>query len=547
MLAIQVRLLTGRYVATQFDDRDRAEWPPHPARLFSAAVAAWADVDDPDPDERAALTWWESLGAPTIACSPSEDTATRSVVTHYVPVNDVNGVLSRDPAAAYEELGSALDLQATALADPDPRLAARNLKKASSAVQKAHRKVAAYASGGTAPSSAVGVFPESRTRQARTYPSTTPPDELVSFTWPEATIDVQHIDALDRVLSRIGRLGHSSTLVDVALVADVEVTPTYEPGEPATMALRTAGTGQLDALVAAFESHQGSDLRSLPAAMTGYREHQPQTSSPGSRFDRHRWLLFDLNPRRGLRDALLLTRALRDTLMSYAEQPPPPMISGHRRSIDGAPTAPTTDWHAAFVALPYVGSRYADGGIHGLGVILPADVSEEDRRAVVTAARRWQDEGSGSLVLGRRGAFTAKPLKPEDASVTVRPDTWTRAATRWSSAFPVALDRHPGPLESPNPAKRERAFAEAEESVMSACQNIGLPTPASVSIRFDAPIRGTRPVSAFGPFTVGAKRLRRMLVHVDLTFDEPVQGPIILGSGRFFGYGLCWPHPEVAG
>src|SRR4051812_33195002 len=59
MLAVEVELLTGRYTATRYDDRDRPGWPPHPARLFSALVALWADADEPDPKERAALLWLE--------------------------------------------------------------------------------------------------------------------------------------------------------------------------------------------------------------------------------------------------------------------------------------------------------------------------------------------------------------------------------------------------------------------------------------------------------------------------------------------------------
>ncbi len=31
MLGVEVRFLTGRYTATQYNDRSRAEWPPHPA------------------------------------------------------------------------------------------------------------------------------------------------------------------------------------------------------------------------------------------------------------------------------------------------------------------------------------------------------------------------------------------------------------------------------------------------------------------------------------------------------------------------------------
>lgn len=50
MFAITIELLGGSYVATAYNDRDRGEWPPHPARLFSALVATWAD-GDPQSDE----------------------------------------------------------------------------------------------------------------------------------------------------------------------------------------------------------------------------------------------------------------------------------------------------------------------------------------------------------------------------------------------------------------------------------------------------------------------------------------------------------------
>ena len=39
MLAIEVTFLTGRYVATAYNTRTESEWPPHPARLFSALAA----------------------------------------------------------------------------------------------------------------------------------------------------------------------------------------------------------------------------------------------------------------------------------------------------------------------------------------------------------------------------------------------------------------------------------------------------------------------------------------------------------------------------
>ncbi len=82
---IEVNFLTGRFVATCHNDRRQPEWPPHPARLFSALVAAWADADEPDSAERAALKWLESQAPPGIAAS---EAVPRSVVSHFVPVND---------------------------------------------------------------------------------------------------------------------------------------------------------------------------------------------------------------------------------------------------------------------------------------------------------------------------------------------------------------------------------------------------------------------------------------------------------------------------
>ena len=54
------------------------------ARLFSALVATW-DEGGRDPAERVALEWLESQKPPAIAAS---DAVQRTVVLHFVPVND---------------------------------------------------------------------------------------------------------------------------------------------------------------------------------------------------------------------------------------------------------------------------------------------------------------------------------------------------------------------------------------------------------------------------------------------------------------------------
>ncbi|MBB4931374.1 CRISPR-associated protein Csb2 [Lipingzhangella halophila] len=59
-LAIDVRLREGRYDASSVRGADIAEWPPHPARLFCALVAAAGDGD------RQVLRWLEQQPPPQV-------------------------------------------------------------------------------------------------------------------------------------------------------------------------------------------------------------------------------------------------------------------------------------------------------------------------------------------------------------------------------------------------------------------------------------------------------------------------------------------------
>jgi CRISPR-associated protein Csb2 len=88
MLVLEIELLTGRYVAKECDDHAVAEWPPHPARVFSA-LAAVHHEDPVDKDntrqERQALDWLAGQPAPSLYAS---EVARRSVSDVFVPTND---------------------------------------------------------------------------------------------------------------------------------------------------------------------------------------------------------------------------------------------------------------------------------------------------------------------------------------------------------------------------------------------------------------------------------------------------------------------------
>ncbi|GIE91580.1 type I-G CRISPR-associated protein Csb2 [Actinoplanes regularis] len=63
-LAITIELLTGSYDAATVDDRERSEWPPHPARVFSALRAAARGEQD-----LGVLRWLESQPPPVVIAS----------------------------------------------------------------------------------------------------------------------------------------------------------------------------------------------------------------------------------------------------------------------------------------------------------------------------------------------------------------------------------------------------------------------------------------------------------------------------------------------
>jgi CRISPR-associated protein Csb2 len=84
MLAFCIEYLSGHVYAADYRDRDRGEWPPHPARFFSALMAACCAADLQEPGLRA-LRWLEQQGPPAIAASGAHE---RQVTTVYVPIND---------------------------------------------------------------------------------------------------------------------------------------------------------------------------------------------------------------------------------------------------------------------------------------------------------------------------------------------------------------------------------------------------------------------------------------------------------------------------
>jgi len=80
-MRIEVEFLTGTVYAS--DGMDGTEWPPHPARLFSAMVSAAKEADMGDTADEA-LRWLEHQGPPEIRAGEAAETHS---VTRFVPPN----------------------------------------------------------------------------------------------------------------------------------------------------------------------------------------------------------------------------------------------------------------------------------------------------------------------------------------------------------------------------------------------------------------------------------------------------------------------------
>ena len=532
---IEINFLTGRFVATSHHDRRLPEWPPHPARLFSALVDAWADACEPDQSERDALEWLEAQGAPAISASKSDS---RTVCSHFVPVNDA-AVFS---TTWYNRLDKKLS-QSLGLAD-------RNALRA-----KMQRDIEAKVgqAGNTNPLSAKGLLPEGRKKQERFFPSVSPESTRVTYCWDGAAPD-DVSKTIDGLLSRVTRLGHSSSLVSCHVVGEVpEIS--HAPSGDGTFGMRNVRRGQLSELERRHQSHRGVSPRALPYTDVRYQvaesakqsEHHYDPNTVGE------WFVFEFQPGSRMLPAsraVELASTMRAAIFSYAEDPLPEGLSGHRS--DGAPAAVP---HVAFLPLPYVGFPHADGRLLGIAVSAPDLLDEPSRRALYRAIGKWEEHAESEglkLNLGSKGEVRMSRVRGPSIMISLRQRVWSAPSRRWTTATPIALPRHPGSLSRGSKSARLRAWNAAEKAVVAACAHVGLPEPGTVAAGFSPFVAGARQTALYPAFHqkgANGKPIRRQLVHASVTFDKTVRGPLMLGAGRFLGLGLMRPSdvPDDAG
>jgi CRISPR-associated protein Csb2 len=192
--------------------------------------------------------------------------------------------------------------------------------------------------------------------------------------------------------------------------------------------------------------------------------------------------------------------------------------------------------HLAFVPLPFVGHEHAHGGVLGIAVVVPRHVAAADRQQLLQALAAVRREG---LKLGALGRWDLHSPDDVASTLALRERAWTAApggARQWATVTPYVYDRHAK-------AKDKAAY---QQEVMGAIRSSWERIRQSVDVGIEVVVT---PVSAHMgvPPAHEFPRLARKdgsecrHTHAILIFDRPVVGPVLLGAGRFRGYGLCKP------
>ena len=478
MIAIGIRYLAGWSMATDSADRSRPEWPPHPDRIFMALADAHFETGSGDP-EMETLLWLEQQGAPSIHASEATQ---RETVTTYVPVNDsapLSRRAGRTPSAQQARAGLQL-------------------------------------------------LPENRSRQARQFPVAIPRDPTVYLAWPsDPSPEVRK--GLESLCSKVIRVGHSASLVQV-WVEDAPPPPNLIPAEGvAQRPLRVSGPGRLEHLTAQYRNNRRPE-RSRWVAYAQVQPESPPAAPHGVFHDRLLALRRVEGRRLGLESTLMFAGKLWNAVVKHCPEPVPEWVSGH--APDGRPSQ---NPHLAFLPLPFVGNQHADGHLLGFALAIPRHIEESEAGRCLNPVLGFEQDGSPRRVHVYDGANFDWHLEMEEGHsppAALQSRTWTSPARRWATVTPIVFDRHP---------KGRDREGQAVRMVEEACERIGLPRPLDVMLNQVSLHPGVPHSRSFPGMRRKPDNGRLQHLHAVVTFDEPVAGPVILGAGRYRGYGMCRP------
>lgn len=506
-LLVTVRLHEGRYHG--LDRRKAVEWPPAPARLFQALLAAAARGAAVPVETRAALDRLEVLPPPVIAAPRGTPGQT---FDNFVPNNDLDAKLAGG-SRRFEE--------------------------------------------------AVALTRDGKPVRPILFDARMP----ILYCWRDWSTggDDEHAPALRAAARRLYQLGRG---IDMAW-ADAEVLDEEEAERRLSahdgMVYRPSNGGG-----------NGHDLpcpttglrRSLEARFEGTRARFRDSGSGRKKIrlfvqppkPRFATVTYDARPRRfvfelrsgdpgdrfsgrSLHDAAGFTGAARDRAAEHLCTAIPNLTEQVDRYLVGR-NADDRDKQSRvrLVPIPSIGPEHVDGMIRRLAVYVPQSCPLAPDDVAWAFSQVASHDADGVIV---------EELQRVDDDRMVR--RFERSGRRWSSVTPLALstarrrriDAGGGANDRMAGSERAREETRAIAAVHHALRHGEVRAPA-----FDVRVR-REPFDRHGAraedFASGTRFSKDALWHAEVTFAEPVAGPLVLGDGRFLGLGLMRPHDPMRG
>lgn len=504
-LLVTVRFHDGRYHG--LDHRKASEWPPSPARLFQALMAGAACGASVSVKSQAALDWLEVLPPPVIATPRG---VAGSAFVNFVPNNDLDAEISKgnepdlDKAVARTRVGKRF--RPTHFDSSIPILYCWYFDDGESQAKEICN-------------AAMGLYQLGRG---------------IDLAWAEASI-IDPDEAEQRLLSHGGivyrPMGNGSTQRELVCPQS---------------GLRHDLTERFSGMRKRFRTG-GSNRKPIHMFIQPPRPRLSKVvyGAPARRF------VFELRPdddqgsfaAQELRSAAKLVQEVRDEAATRLCEALPNLSDDIERYLIGR-GAQDADKEARvrIVPVPSVGSKHADLAIRRLVIYVPQSCPIfADDLAWSFAQVAWADSD---------GVILKELRRSNDDRMAKRLE---RSSRRWRSLTPLvlrcALRRRIEPDRRSSQVKgaAERAGEEgrANTAVRQALRHVGIDTPVA-KVQFQRePFhhRGQRADS----FESCARFSKNMLWHADVTFTEPVAGPLLLGDGRFLGLGLMRQYEPIQG
>ncbi|MHB8319073.1 MAG: type I-G CRISPR-associated protein Csb2 [Acidimicrobiales bacterium] len=385
MLAVRVRLLHGTIRVGSPDATvaaglsPDAEWPPSPARLYSALVAGDGTGERCTGTTGAELRWLESQKPPLIYASPLDSVEKSGLVPRFVIVDKTTDSSTH----SYPCRGANMT-------HPGSRLSPR--------------------------------------------------ETTVVYVWKDASPDARHLSALRYRASRVGYLGCADSPVQVSVsdALDNSLPDAWYPDITRTTGrhiLPVPYQGFLDALDDAYKAWRGGSALNrawIRSERVVYRapDEPLETLSAGRQVI---WLRF--SPSISGRKLLGVTATVKEAILDQLQRllpgvELPAMIHGHHPSDQrGSP-------QADFLALVRSGDTYATGRIFGAAISLPKEAAPELVEQVRSAAFELRELCSPDWFT-TSVTIHGGQARPE----TARPERWTKPSRTWLTVTPVVYER----------------------------------------------------------------------------------------------------------